>query len=205
MSARIRAALMLKAPIAGFAKKRLAADIGDKAAVEVYRTMVERQLSMIPKEWETEVYYTPRNALDKMQDWLGSDLNFSAQVDGDLGVKLMHVGKAFFEETDEEERRLVFLGGDCPGASEEALREIVGYLDDADVALGPALDGGYWCLGLSRYVPEVFRDIPWSSTETLSVTKSRLREGSIRYVLGRKLEDVDDLESLKRAEDRIRS
>ena len=205
MCARIRAALMLKAPIAGFAKKRLAADIGEEAAVEVYRAMVERQLSMIPKEWETEVHYTPRNALDKMQDWLGSGLNFSAQVDGDLGDKLMHVGKAFFEETDGEESRLVYLGGDCPGANGEALREIVGYLDDADVALGPALDGGYWCLGLGRYVPEVFRDIPWSSSETLNVTKSRLREGNIRFALGKELEDVDDLESLKREEDRIRS
>jgi len=204
MSARTSAALMLKAPLPGFVKTRLAAEIGDEEAANIYKRMAERQLDEIPSDWAVMAHYTPFESLDLMREWLGTGLEFRPQVEGDLGDRMGAAAEVFFESASDGSRQLVFLGGDCPGANSGVLKEVERRLEEVDVVFGPALDGGYWCLGLKRFVPEVFQGIPWSSKNTLNVTKSRLREAGIAFDLGPVLEDVDDLDSFNRCRFAIR-
>jgi hypothetical protein len=41
------------------------------------------------------------------------------------------------------------------------------------VVLGPALDGGYYLIGLKRSVPEMFHSIPWSTGRVMAATEAR--------------------------------
>lgn len=187
---------MLKAPVEGTVKTRLAKEIGSSAATLAYRALVEHQLRQIPHEWEVHICFTPQESRTAMQDWLGSAPVFSAQGSGDLGERLDAASRGHFKTSD---RRLVILGGDCPYLDRRVLQNAEAALREADVVLVPALDGGYCLVGLRKAVPTIFREIAWSTAEVLAQTRQRLREESISWVELEPAEDVDDGASWIRA------
>jgi len=93
---------------------------------------------------------------------------------------------------------VVVIGSDIPeiepGDINEAFRRLAGH----DAVLGPALDGGYWLVGLRR-TPRLrlpFRCIRWSSEHALADTERELDDATISRL--RTLADVDDAASLAR-------
>jgi rSAM/selenodomain-associated transferase 1 len=187
---------MLKAPRAGFVKTRLALEIGSEPAVAIYRLLVEHQMSAIPRGWRVEVHFAPADAAADMQQWLGLNRAFYPQVGDDLGERLIHAtGGAFSRGSG----TVVVIGGDCPGLDETCLRDACCALESAEVVLGPAVDGGYYLIGLRRWVPELFRGIPWSSDAVLRMTLERVREARLSIAMLPTKEDVDDLASWRRA------
>src|SRR5207244_3836773 len=64
-------------------------------------------------------------------------------------------------------------------------------LDTHDLVLGPTLDGGYWCIGLKRPAPELFRDIPWSTREVLGRTLVRAHGAGLDVATAATLADLD--------------
>jgi glycosyltransferase A (GT-A) superfamily protein (DUF2064 family) len=60
-----------------------------------------------------------------------------------------------------------------------------------DLVVGPALDGGYWLLGMSRFIPELFDGIPWSTDRVLRETLSRAASLTLKVHQLRPLGDVD--------------
>src|SRR4051812_48776845 len=82
------AALMLKAPIEGLVKTRLARSVGAAEATRIYRCLVEHQLAHIPRLWPTHIHFTPLDGEAEMRNWLGPAHTYSAQADGDLGQRL---------------------------------------------------------------------------------------------------------------------
>ena len=107
--------LMLKAPRPGFVKTRLAADLGDEAAEQVYRRLVEHQAAQVPPDWRVEVHFAPADAVSEMRDWLCPHLPESAeffpQADGDLGARLR---AALAGTLARGAQHVLFAGGDLP-------------------------------------------------------------------------------------------
>jgi len=70
----------------------------------------------------------------------------------------------------------------------------------ADVVLGPAGDGGYYLVAVRRGAlePEIFDDIPWSSTAVLRITLSRCQKLKLQVDLLPTVTDVDTPEDLNR-------
>ena len=188
---------MLKAPRAGEVKTRLARDVGARAAAAIYRRLVERQMSMIPAEWPTEVHFAPAHAANEIQDWLGTRPSYYPQCGDDLGDRLIHaIAGAFARKAG----AVIVIGGDCPGLDDSTLREASKALACVDVVLGPAVDGGYYLIGLRQPQPDLFRGITWSSSSVFESTRSRIGEAGLSHAtLGLK-EDVDDLASWRRLE-----
>ncbi len=190
--------LMLKAPIPGQVKTRLAASIGAEHAARIYRRLVEHQLANIPHRWQIHVCFSPVDALSEMREWLGPKLQYSPQAKGDLGERLVHAVDSVFRSGC---KRLIVIGGDCPYLDESTLAQAAKELAKADAVLIPALDGGYCLIGVKAPHPEIFRDIDWSTGVVCAQTEAKIAQAGLTLIiLNPPLEDVDDVESWRRAE-----
>jgi rSAM/selenodomain-associated transferase 1 len=99
--------------------------------------------------------------------------------------------RAFSESFSEGAERIIIVGSDCPEIAAEDVRGALKELDSHDVVLGPAVDGGYWLIGLRAPHSELFREIPWSSDQVLAQTLRRARNLGLGVQLLRILADID--------------
>src|SRR5262245_15125719 len=117
------------------------------------------------------------------------------QQGDDLGARL----EAAFEDLlfAPGDHALV-IGSDAPALEPAHLDAAFAALDRREVVLGPAGDGGYWCVGLTSRTPELFHDIPWSTPAVLERTLERARAVSRFVALTTALEDLDTPAALAR-------
>ncbi len=189
-------ALLLKAPIPGTVKTRLARDVGDAEATRIYTSLVHHQLAQIPDDWNVAIHFAPADELDQMQAFLGDRPTFVPQPDGDLGVRLQHVTAHHFSQPDPGP--LLVIGGDCPYLDARTLVEAA--CDSHDVRLVPALDGGYVLIGLAANHPTVFDGIDWSTPLVhRQTTRQCLAAGLSLRTIEPALEDIDHLPAWQRA------
>lgn len=190
-----RIILFLKAPREGWVKTRLAASVGSEQAVRIYRYLVERQLANLPAGWPVEIRYTPSDAEPEMREWIGNGPIFRPQSEGDLGDRM---GSAVAEAFSTGAGPVVCIGADCPDLGAADFLEVrERFLRGADLVFGPAADGGYYLLGLNAYCPEVFTDISWSTSDTLTDSLEKARKESRKVELLDTQRDVDNLEDWK--------
>lgn len=186
--------VFVRAPEAGRVKTRLAADVGDDAALRVYVRLAEHALTEARASGAAvRVLFTPAEAGGAVRRWLGGDADYLAQAEGDLGTRMR---RAFEDAFAAGFRRVVVVGSDLPDLSAGLLRRALASLEARDAVVGPARDGGYYLLGLRRVVPEVFRGIAWSTPAVLDETVERLRRAGIEPVFLEPLSDVDRVEDL---------
>ena len=128
-----------------------------------------------------------------MKAWLGPNLNFRDQGHGDLGVRLE---RAFKEAFQSGTNRVVIVGSDCPGLTAEILQKAFDGLADQDLVLGPARDGGYYLIGLSRLLSPLFVNIPWGTEEVFNKTLEIANKLGLKPLLLEPLDDIDRPEDL---------
>jgi len=189
--------LMLKAPVPGEVKTRLAVDLGAEAAATVYRTLVEKQLSSLPKGWAAWIFVSPPEAIDEMRGWLGTRYRYAGQCEGDLGCRLAEAGRQI---SGDGSQAILYLGGDCPYLGSAELEGVAALLDEHEAIIWPTADGGYCLLATRGCLPGLFERVPWSTASTCRTTIERAREQGVRlHVMDSPLEDVDDIGALQRA------
>ena len=181
---------MLKAPVPGLVKTRIAATLGAERACEIYRVMVERVFAEIPTAWPVEVHGAPPEKLGLLAEWLGARAKYREQSSGDLGARLIHASRVAFAAGAES---VVLLGGDCPWQTRAFFQASESALHTHDVVIGPARDGGYTLIAMKTLHRELFENIKWSTASVLSETLARARSLSLRVALLDALDDVDDL------------
>jgi rSAM/selenodomain-associated transferase 1 len=188
--------VFVKHPAPGTVKTRLAAEIGPEAAARLYRSLAERVLEeTTPREGEYErlVFFDPPHALAEMRAWLPG-LRLVAQSAGDLGDRM---SDAFRRAFGRGAGRVALVGTDAPGVSRETVVEAFEALERADVALGPAEDGGYYLIALREPRPELFAGIPWSTPAVCGETRARAAAARLSVRELGPLRDVDTLEDLR--------
>jgi rSAM/selenodomain-associated transferase 2/rSAM/selenodomain-associated transferase 1 len=124
----------------------------------------------------------------RMRRWLGRLPKYRKQGPGDLGERLQRAFRAAFAEGAS---RVVVIGTDCPSLKVDTLERAFAALDQADVVIGPATDGGYTLIGLRRLCPKLFGDIAWGTDAVLARTRRIAEEEALRTVLLPELDDVD--------------
>jgi rSAM/selenodomain-associated transferase 1 len=189
--------VFVRAPVLGRVKTRLAAAIGDAAALRVYRRLAEHTLreaaALAGEGVRVRVHHTPADAGDAVRAWLGEGPAYLPQADGDLGTRMEDAFARAFADGAE---RVVIVGSDLPELSAGLLRRAFDALAAHPAVLGPARDGGYYLLGLTRPVPGIFEGIAWSTAEVLAATLSRFRAAGIEPAMLEVLADVDEAEDL---------
>jgi rSAM/selenodomain-associated transferase 2/rSAM/selenodomain-associated transferase 1 len=193
-----RGAILLvfaKAPREGRVKTRLAAEVGDREATRIYRTLGRRVVEAVRGgAWRTRICFTPADAREELEAWLGGHrLEFRPQASGDLGRRMAFAFEDTFAEGAE---RVCVVGTDVDGLEQELVARAFAALEQHDLVLGPALDGGYWLLGLDGPQPALFQGIRWSTPEVLEETLERARGLGLRVHLLPALRDVDHREDV---------
>lgn len=191
--------LFLKVPVPGLVKTRLAQDVGEEAACGIYRKMAERQLAALPVSWPVEIHFSPPSARADFASWLGRGYQYHSQAEGDLGRRLRRATAAAFARGHS---KVILIGGDCPSLDADDLEEANRRLGNgSDVVIGPALDGGYYLLGLRRLAGAllVFEEIPWSTPDVMRATIHRIDAIGLRRSHLAEKEDVDEIGSYCRA------
>ncbi len=184
--------LFAKAPRPGSVKTRLAEAVGADAAAAAYRAVGARVARQVAARHALTVWYHPPDALNEMRDWLGAHA-FEAQQGADLGERMARAMERHFARGD---RPVIAIGADAPGVTAATIDAAVVALANADVVVGPAMDGGYYLLGLKRPVPALFRDIPWGASNVLQLTEGRSRADDLRVARLGLLRDLDTAEDL---------
>lgn len=182
--------IFLKNPETMPVKTRLAVSIGEKAAREVYLDMVEYLLTEFATsdcEHETQLHLA-----GGIPDFCSSRFQCFDQVEGDLGQKM----SAYFQSTLCKAGKVLLIGSDAFYKKSE-IEVAFSSLDDSDVVFQPAMDGGYTLLGMKKFVPELFLDMPWSCENLLDESIQVLDDLKVSYTLLPKKRDLDDLNDLK--------
>lgn len=183
-----RIVLFTRFPMPGAAKTRLVPSLGHQGAANLHRRLTERTLAQVRDSGlPFEVRFTGA-PLAAFRTWLGPVPLFD-QGDGDLGDRLLAAGPPY---------PVIFIGADAPDLTAGHLRDAADALAEAPIVVGPAEDGGYWLLGLSRPHDFLLRDIPWGTGTVLADTLSRLEQRTIAPALLPTLADLDRPEDLAR-------
>jgi len=189
---------MVKKPVPGAVKTRLAKDVGHEEAARLYKLMAEATwLRSAGPGYERWLVFEPGPETDWVRNWLPGAHSYVPQVDGDLGNRLR---TAFEQAFAAGARAVAVIGTDSPNIGWRDINSAFELLNTGHQAvLGPSTDGGYWLLALSRFEPQVFEDILWSTQEVAEQTRARITARGLRFAELRTVRDidrVDDLDSL---------
>lgn len=163
-------AILLQAPRLGMVKTRLAAEVGDRHALRLYRVITGRVLAAVRTAGlEAIIWFTPPESLAEMQFWLGDAWEFRPQIEGDLGARLTATARAV-----PRGHPWIAICADCPAITANLLRQACTDLERAAVVIGPTHDGGYYLLGGRTPLPDIFTSMPWGTNRVLAETRVRL-------------------------------
>lgn len=187
--------ILTKNPRLGQVKTRLARTVGDDEALRIYRVLLEKtRQAALGVEATRWLFYS--DYLETNDDWPGSHFQKRVQCTGDLGARMEDAfGQAFAAGAS----KALIIGSDCPGVTGTLLQEAFDRLDDADFVLGPALDGGYYLLGMKQATPALFQGIAWSTAGVCAETLGKIRAVGGSCFLLPELLDVDTEEDWRHA------
>ncbi|NJP11900.1 MAG: glycosyltransferase [Leptolyngbyaceae cyanobacterium RU_5_1] len=179
------------------AKTRLIPALGADGAADLHRQMAEHTLVQVQKlqlkyPVGVEVRFVGGNH-DLMRCWLGRDLGYVLQGDGDLGARMARSLQPAFSAGVTQ---IVIIGTDCPQLDAVLLEQAFEALHQRDLVLGPATDGGYYLIGVRRFVPELFAGIAWSTPDVLQQTVAIAQKLGLAIAYLSTLSDIDYPEDL---------
>ena len=184
----VRIVLFTRYPEPGKAKTRLIPALSAQGAADLHRRLTERTLQQVRASGLAYEIRSTGGDPEAFAAWLGT----TAVVDqggGDLGARLHRAAAPY---------PAIFIGADAPDLSPAHLRDAANALADHDAVVGPAEDGGYWLLGLSRPLDALFRDMPWGTNQVLPTTMARLRAAGASVAMLPLLADLDRPDDLAR-------
>lgn len=186
-----RLIVMTKYPESGKTKTRLIPALGVGGAAKLHRRLVIHATKTIGS-FNPEIHYSGGNQR-LMYDWLG-DFKYVSQSDGDLGDRMKQAFQLGFDEGCD---RIVMIGTDCPAIDEALINRAFLALNKTDVIFGPAVDGGYYLIGLRKQIPELFSNIFWSTASVLQDSLAIVNNLNLNYELLEILPDIDRPEDLQ--------
>lgn len=185
--------IFVRNPISGQVKTRLAKDIGDERALAIYLQLLQHTLEITRGlSFRKFIYYA-----DEVSDydlWSVPGYTKRKQNGNDLGERMLHSFKELF---DQGFTRIIIIGSDCLQLKTETLEKAVALLESNAAVIGPASDGGYYLLGLTKFYPDLFIDKPWSTDKVFAKTIADFNEQGISFALLEELSDIDDITDLE--------
>ena len=178
-------------PELGKCKTRLAATIGDRAALDVYIHLLRHTAKVCSQIDAVDKYVYYSEHLGDGALWNPSIFTPEVQQGPDLGKRMK---QAFVTAFGRGYEKVVLIGSDLPDLQTEDLRKAFSALDAHEAVIGPASDGGYYLIGLRRLIPNLFENKPWGGDQVLQATLSDL--SGIQVSLLSEKNDVDRYEDI---------
>jgi len=112
----------------------------------------------------------------------------------DLGARMSRAFEAMFARGY---RRVILVGTDVPSLPLDRYQRAATLLEQHDIVLGPAMDGGYYLIGLTKPAPALFHEVPWSTDQVLALTKEKADTSGLSTALLPEWRDVDTIDDLR--------
>jgi len=180
-----------KNPVAGKVKTRLAKDIGDLKALEIYKFLLEHSAQFTATvNASKQVYYSDSVNMDDI--WDNKLYSKRKQEGEDLGKRMLNAFENGFREGFES---VIVIGSDMYDIDTIDIEYAFQELENHDYVIGPASDGGYYLLGMKALNSKVFRNKVWGTSSVLKDTMEDLRDADVKLLETRN--DVDLLEDIE--------
>ena len=182
----------LKYPEIGKVKTRLALRVGEGPAVEAFTWMAEKCWHQAENNLcERQVIGSPPTRISDFDAWLTGGKSAIAQIDGTLGERLQ---AGILQAFQAGFSKVLCVGGDCPALGEHHYFEALEALDENDISIQPAHDGGYVMIGLKSPELRIFDGIAWSTDLVLQQTQEKAAALGLSAWIGSPMADIDTLE-----------
>jgi rSAM/selenodomain-associated transferase 1 len=188
-----------KEPLPGSVKTRLSPPLTPSQAALASDAFLADLLDRLRQIGRANIWIAvpPESSIDRMAFRYGSGVRWLSQGAGDLGERMSRVAKIAFEEGAPG---VVLLGSDHPNLPASMLERCFDALERDRAAWIRTEDGGYAALALPREIPDLFKDIPWSTSAVGAATLERARSLGIEIEHAGTWYDVDRPEDLLRLE-----
>lgn len=187
--------VMAKQPLPGKCKTRLASHLSAERACFFQEAFLRDTMQLVT---ETGVggrflaYWPPEG-----RDWFASTfvgVDLLQQPAEHLGASLTAAFDQVFHLGFEA---AIALGADTPDLPTEFVIKALGELDDHDVVIGPAVDGGYYLIGLNEPAPELFLRIDWGTSAVLDQTRAHASELGLHVATLDEWYDIDEVQQVR--------
>ena len=192
--------IFTKSPILGEVKTRLQPDYTPEQSLVVHKSLMLKTLELTKKlkDFDIELCCAPdRNT----SFFLGCEKDFPISLSNQEGADLGERMAFSFSISLQTYEKVVVIGTDCPDIDTDYITQAFTALDESDAVIGPASDGGYVLLGLSKFSIEIFTDISWGSDKVFSQTKQALEKLPWSFKELGIMHDLDRPEDLLRYQD----
>jgi rSAM/selenodomain-associated transferase 1 len=189
--------IMIKYPEPGKVKTRLAKDLGSEKAAHICRQTVELVMAnTIPVNFTYDriVFYDSAERQNDFAVWLPGE-QLLLQQGADVGERM---DNAIRDLLKMGAKKAVITGADIPELTAPIIREAFAALDDADIVIGPAKDGGYYLIGMKSPHPEIFQGIPWSTGKVFEETSRIIEKLHLSCRSITTLSDLDTADDYKK-------
>lgn len=199
--------VMARYPQPGTTKTRLARILGDETTLKLYRAfLIDLAGHFAGPEYDLYWTYTPAEVdyasfIRTLVPRLAHHTHSFPQQGVDLGERLLH---AFRWTHRQGYRSTIVIGSDAPHITREMIAQAGRALQEVDVVLGPADDGGYYLIAM-REPHDVFSTIPMSTSVVAARTIARAEKLGLKTRLIQPLFDVDEYADLLRLADLLRT
>ena len=178
-------------PELGKVKTRLAKTVGNATALKIYTFLLKRTRDIAIKvSADKAVYYSVK--VRENDIWDASIFQKHQQVGEDLGIRMLHAFKNGFKAGYE---KVIIIGSDLYDLTSETIENAIIALENNEVVIGPAEDGGYYLLGMNSLEEKIFKNKDWGTETVRKDTLEDLKDKKV-FLLG-ELNDVDVFEDIE--------
>lgn len=193
---------MTRLPKAGTTKTRLIPALGAEGAASLHDKLARHTLTQAKafcsKHGHQLVVRIAGGDAAEASEWLREPQStYHPQCPGNLGDRLIEASQHAFASGADQ---VLIIGTDCPSIDAAVYSQAAEQLACHDLVVGPATDGGYYLIGLTRDCPSLFENIAWSTRHVLAQTETAARELGLTVGRLATLPDVDLPEDLPHAE-----
>ncbi len=183
--------IMARAPVPGACKTRLIPALGAAGAAALQRRLLHHILTEAARVRGATltIHAHPDTDHPLLREWAAEfGARLRPQQGSDLGERMAHaLARALADGGP-----AVLVGSDSPGYAKDYLEAAFAALEAGHpLVLGPAVDGGYVLIGLNRFEPALFRDIPWGGERVAARTRERAAAAGLRPFELEPLADID--------------
>ena len=178
-------------PELGKAKTRLAKTVGDETALEIYKFLLEKTRDVsLEVASDKAIYYSVK--IREHDIWDRNNYQKHQQVGEDLGFRMQHAFKNGFDTGYE---KVMIIGSDLYDLTTQNIENAFKELDNNDIVIGPAEDGGYYLLGMKSLQKKVFKNKDWGTETVRQDTLADLKDKKV--FLLEELNDIDVFEDIE--------
>jgi uncharacterized protein len=184
--------IFIRNPQLGKVKTRLAKTLGAEKTLKIYLHLLEHTQNISRNaNCDAHLYYS--DFIDDTDDWDKNIYQKHLQIKGDLGEKM---SAAFKEQFDQGYQKVAIIGSDCLELKTEIIDQAFLTIQENQAVIGPTLDGGYYLLGMSTYLPYLFQNKKWSTNTVFMDTLNDLEKNKVESRLLDVLNDIDEEKDL---------